>query len=85
MTIRKRILITFAWIVAGIVVSGTVTVFFLQDVPRRQWNARAETAGGFAGLVISAGCGAIWLPWAAQVGKKKRAEREKRTSERRAK
>ncbi len=82
MTIRKRILVTLAWIVLGIVVSGAVTAVLLQDVPRRQWNARAGAAGGFAGLIIAIGCGAIWLPWAAKVGKQKRQEREKRAERR---
>jgi len=82
MTVKKRILVTVAWIVLGILVSGAITAVLLQDAPRREWNARAGAAGSLAGLVIAVGCGAIWLPWAARIGAEKRKERERKIARR---
>ena len=82
MTVKIRILVTVAWIVLGILVSGAITAFLLQDAPEREWNARAGAAGSFAGLVIAVGCGAIWLPWAARIGAEKRKERERKAARR---
>jgi hypothetical protein len=82
MLVKKRILVTVAWIILGILISGAITAFLLQDAPRREWNARAGAAGSFAGLVIAIGCGAIWLPWAARIGAEKRKERERKNARR---
>lgn len=77
MTIRKRIQVTVAWLVIGISLAAVAGFFMVKDAPRRERNQRASAAGSFGGLVVAAGIGVIWLPYAAAVGKKRREERER--------
>jgi hypothetical protein len=77
MTIRKRIHMTVAWLIIGISLAAVGGFFMVKDAPRREWNQRASAAGAFGGLVVAVGCGVIWLPYAAAVGKKRREERER--------
>jgi hypothetical protein len=77
MTLRKRIQITVAWLVIGISLAAVGGFFMVKDAPRREWKQRAAAAGSFGGLVVAVGCGVIWLPYAAAVGKKRREERER--------
>lgn len=74
---KKRILITVAWFVIGIVVTAAIAAVVVSNSPHRERNARAAAFGSAGGLVVAIGCGAIWLPWAARVGKKRREERER--------
>jgi hypothetical protein len=77
MTLRKRIQVTVAWLIIGISLAAVAGFFMVKDAPVRERNKRAEAAGSFGGLVVAAGCGVIWLPYAAAVGKKRREERER--------
>ncbi|MDA0588551.1 MAG: hypothetical protein O2820_11790 [Planctomycetota bacterium] len=77
MTIRKRIQVTVIWLVVGISLAAVGGFFLVKDAPRRELNQRAAAAGSFGGLVVAIGCGVIWLPYAAAVGKKRREERER--------
>jgi hypothetical protein len=67
---------TAAWTVIGVGASAAV-LWYISTHPVRGARARdrAAVAGQAAGIVVAAGYGVIWLPYAAAVGRKRREAR----------
>lgn len=77
MTLKTAFIATGVWTVVGLVLSVVLVIAIASGSTRRsEANQRASMAGSGAGLVMAIGYGAIWLPYAAAMGKRRRAERE---------
>ena len=75
MKLKHALIASGVWTVVGVVAAvGLITYIASQRLPRRVAEQRAQTAGGAAGVVVAVGYGAIWLPYAAAVGKRRREE-----------
>ena len=79
MTMKRLIVISLIWLVLLIGV-GLFGVAYIRSHPVRGTtrSKRIEKLGKGFGVLGGIGLGVIWLPYAAKVGKKRRAEREKR-------
>lgn len=74
MSTRTAIIASVTWIVLVVGVTfGLLWRAWENASPRerRDFEARATTAGRGAGTLAAIGCGAIWIPWAL----KRRRER----------
>lgn len=84
MTLKQRVVITAIW-TALIFVIGGVGIWYIGAHPISgvRTEARASKLGGGVGVLATLGYGCIWLPYAASIGKQRRAEREKAKRKRR--
>ena len=85
MTTKLALILTGAWTLLMIAVCSGLIWFVTARVPRHEQERRAGMLGSGAATVAAIGYGAIWLPWAVVVGRKRRerAERERAEQDRR--
>jgi nitrate reductase gamma subunit len=84
MTIRRRLWFTLGWFVFVLAVAaGILAATIGADVPQSQANSVAGATGAVAGVTVAIGWAVLWLPVASEMGKRKRAERERARQNRR--
>ena len=83
MTLKNRILLSVAWFVLCIVFGFATFLFVVNSAPRRDRDARAAMLGTGLGTVVGIGWAGLWLPYAADIGKKRREERARAKRKRR--
>ncbi|MCA9095797.1 MAG: hypothetical protein KDA68_20095 [Planctomycetaceae bacterium] len=80
MTLKRVLILTGAWtlVMVGVCV---VAIWYVvtHRVPGVRPEERASQLGSGLGLLTTFGYALIWLPFAAKVGKQRRAEREAQT------
>lgn len=79
MTLKRVLIFTGIWtlIMVGVCVAA-ISYAATHRVPGVRAKDRAAQLGSGLGTLTVIGYGAIWLPFAAKVGQKKRAEREEK-------
>jgi hypothetical protein len=78
MSLKTSLIATAAWTVLMLVISvGAIVYVGTRPVPNRVKNERASQLGGGLGVFTAIGYGAIWLPFAAKIGKQRREQRTK--------
>jgi hypothetical protein len=78
MTLKKRILFSVYWLVLIFVLAiGTFFWIAAGEPPSPETAARASMAGSGFGILASIGFGILWLPYAFEVGKRKREQQER--------
>jgi hypothetical protein len=78
MKLKTALIASAIWTVVVIGLIGVVIWYIANHpVPGVSKKDRAAQAGGGLGVFAGIGYGCIWLPYAAAIGKKKRAERER--------
>lgn len=76
MTMRKRILLTVLWILGCFVLGIVLAIAVVSGTgSSRARQARSAQLGSATAVVASIGCAALWLPWAAEQGRRRRAAR----------
>ena len=77
MTLKKVLIITGVWTVLmfGVAI-GLITYVHKNPIPGVRSADRAAKLGTGLGTFTSFGYAVIWLPYAAKIGKEKRAQRE---------
>lgn len=79
MTVKRRVMVSLVWTSAGFVAGGLCVYYVMNHpVPGVPEKVAAERLGNVVGFVLTIGYAAIWLPYAFQVGQKRRAKRAKR-------
>jgi len=84
MRLRTALIASGIWTAVGVI--GCVVLISViagQRLPRRDAEQRAGQAGTGAAVVMAIGYGAIWLPFAAAVGKRRREAAQVGTGRRR--
>lgn len=76
MTVKKMIIISIAWTVFMLIVAFVIGFVFI-GADASNGAARGRMLGQGIGVVVSIGYAALWLPWAAKIGKQKREEKER--------
>lgn len=72
-TLKRVVIGTVIWFVLMMVISLGIFYQIFQDSKNtRERNARAAKLGTGMGALTVMGWGVLWLPWAAQVGKRRR-------------
>jgi len=75
-TLKRVVIGSVIWFVAMMIVSAGLFWWMWNDAKaNRERKERAGKLGSGMGVITAVGWGALWLPWAAKVGKKRRAER----------
>jgi hypothetical protein len=74
-SLKNRILLSIAWFILCIVIGTAAFAVMINNSPRRDRDARASMLGGGMGVLVSIGWAGLWLPYAAEIGKKRREER----------
>jgi hypothetical protein len=69
MKLKHVIIGTIVWLVLIVVAGVGIAASFAGKPGAEQ---RAQSLGQGLGIVAAIGLGALWLPWAAKVGKKRR-------------
>jgi hypothetical protein len=78
MTLKKRILFSVCWLGLILVLSiGTIFWIIANEKSNRKAKARASMVGSGFGTISSIGLGILWLPYAFEIGKQKREQRER--------
>ncbi len=78
MTLKKRILLTVACIFVSFLLGGALAIFLVnRGAASMGSDAKAALAGQVSAVIAGVGCGVLWIPWAAEQGKKRREERER--------
>ncbi len=77
MTLKTALIATGVWTLCVILILGA-GLWYVTTHPIRgvRTEARAAQMGSGLGVLTAIGYGCIWLPYAAKIGKQKRAERE---------
>lgn len=80
MTLKRVLILTGIWTVLMVGV-GAAAIWYIAThrVPGVRAEDRASQLGSGLGLLMTFGYACIWIPYAAKVGKQKRAEREAQT------
>lgn len=75
-TLRRVVIGSVIWFVLMMILSAGLFYWMWNDSKNnRERQERAGKLGVGMGVITAVGWGALWLPWAAKVGKKRRAER----------
>lgn len=82
MKLKHALIASAVWTVIGLAGCVALVVVIAGSRPTRAAEQRAAQAGGGAGTVMVIGYGAIWLPFAAAVGKRRREAAAKRKGRR---
>ncbi len=77
MKLKTALIASAVWTVVVVGVAG-YTIWYVVNHPIRGMSKtdRASKVGGGLGVFAGIGYSAIWFPYAAAIGKKKREERE---------
>jgi hypothetical protein len=75
--LRSAFIATAAWTVLAFGVSAVALWYVLSHAPPSDRDRRAGLLGQGAGTVMALGYAAIWLPYAYQVGRRRREQRER--------
>ncbi len=72
-TLKRVVIGSTIWFVLMMIISlGIFYQIFQDSKNNRERNARAAKLGTGMGALTALGLGMLWLPWAAQVGKRRR-------------
>ncbi|MBC8324198.1 MAG: DUF4339 domain-containing protein [Verrucomicrobia subdivision 3 bacterium] len=72
-TLKRVVIGSAIWFVLMMAISIGIFYHIFQDSKNnRERNARAAKLGAGMGALTAMGWGVLWLPWAAQVGKRRR-------------
>ena len=82
MTLNKRILISVVGLVLSVVI-GLGILYVISGGSASKAEKIAEPLGMVFGFIAVFGLGGIWLPYAAQIGKERRAEMERQKKKKR--
>ena len=75
-TLKRVVIGSVIWFVLMMCISLVIFYQIFQDTKNdRERNARAAKLGTGMGALTAVGWGVLWLPWAAQVGKRRREAR----------
>lgn len=79
MTRRLALILSGVW-TAVVLVAAVAVVWYVVTHPVRGMtqDQRAAKVGGGMGVAAGIGYGIIWIPYAAQVGQRRRAERARK-------
>ena len=78
MTLKKRIILSVAWLLLCVVIGFAAVIFVATgEGSSADRTARAGLVGTGMGTVVGIGWAGLWLPYAAAMGKQRRAERER--------
>src|SRR5688500_1418212 len=79
MTVKRRVIFTAIWIGVVFLIGIAGFVYIVVQEPSRSEAAqRAGMLGGGLGVVAAIGCGILWLPHIAEVGRRNREKRQRR-------
>jgi hypothetical protein len=81
MTTRLALILTGVWTLVVVAGCAAVLWYVMANAPRSTAEARLGQAGTGCGTVAALGYGAIWLPWAAAWGKRRRERLERERAE----
>ena len=82
MTLKKRILISVVGLILALGV-GIATLYVISDGSAAKEEKLAEPLGQVFGLIVVLGLACLWLPYAAQIGKERRAEMQRNKKKKR--
>ena len=75
-TLKRVVIGSVIWFVVMMIVSAGLFYLMWNDSKNnRERQERAGKLGAGMGVITAVGWGVLWLPWAAKVGKKRRAAR----------
>ena len=75
-TLRRVVIGSVIWFVLMMILSAGLFNWMWNDAKtNRERKERAAQLGTGMGMITAVGWGVLWLPWAAKVGKKRRAAR----------
>ena len=73
-TLRRVVIGSVIWFVLLMILSAGLFYWMWNDAKtNRERKERAAQLGTGMGMITAVGWGVLWLPWAAKVGKKRRA------------
>ena len=85
MSVKKLVVVTIVWTVLSLGV-GVYGIWYIVQhrIPGVRAEERSARLGAGLGVLMCIGYAAIWLPFAAKIGRKRRLEREARKNAKRS-